>query len=121
MSLGNSTVPQWLKRSIRRADALLWSPLNELIKTRSLIILTFDHKIQLNNQKIIRLMYNIKGSLVFRSTDVPGYQIKYLYTHNMSAVEQTLCDFQLFGVLNLEDGTDSFSRNVGKKLQLPAA
>jgi hypothetical protein len=93
VSLGISTQPQRPKRSIQRADALLWSPLNELIKTRSLIILTFDHKIQLNNQKITRLMLNIKESFFFRSAGVPGYQIECLYIHRMSAVEHTLCDF----------------------------
>ena len=86
-----------------------------------MIILTFDHKIQLNNQKITRLMYNIKESLAFRSTGAPGYQIECLCNNHMFAIEQTLCDFKLFGVLNLEYGTDRLSRNVGKKLQLPAA
>jgi hypothetical protein len=107
--------------SIQRADALLWSPLNELIKTLSLIILTFDHKIQLNNQKIVRLMYNITEILVFRSTGVPGYLIRCLCIHHMSAVEQTLCDIKLFGFLNPEDGTDRLSGNVAKELKLPVA
>jgi hypothetical protein len=106
---------------MQRADALLWSTLNELIKTSSLIILTFDHKIQLNNQIITRLMYNIKGSLVFSSTGVPGYQVEYLYINYTSAVEQTLCDFKLCGFLNPEDATDRLFRNVAKKLQPPAA
>lgn len=120
VSLGNSTLTHRPKRSIQRADTLLWSPLNELIKTRSLIILTFDHKIQLNNQKITRLMYNIKESFVFRSTGVPGYRIECLYIHHMSAVEQTLCDFYLFGFVKPKDGTDMLSRNIAKKLQPPA-